>query len=379
MFKETVDFIRAQYPSKDTISLHEPHFTGNEREYINECIDSTFVSSVGKFVNEFERKIAEYTGAKYAVASVNGTAALHIALILAGVKRGDIVVTQPLSFIATSNAIAYIGASHLFTDVDKDTLGLSPAKLSEYLKANVVKKDGGAYHKQTSQRIAACVPMHSFGHPCRIDELKAVCDEYGIVLVEDAAESIGSYYKDRHTGTFGKIGTLSFNGNKTITCGGGGAIITDDEAIAKHAKHLTTQAKVPHAWEFIHDEVAYNYRMPNINAALACAQLEQLDKFLADKKKLALAYEKFFKGSELEFFTEPAGARSNYWLCAVLLKDRKRRDEFLEFTNANKVMTRPAWRLMNKLPMFEKALCGDLSNAHWIEDRLVNIPSSARI
>jgi len=379
MFKQTVDFIKSQFPSQNSIQLHEPVFNGNEKKYLIECIDSTFVSSVGKYVDEFEKRMAEYTGAKYAVACVNGTAALHMAMILAGVKQNDIVITQPLSFIATCNAIAYIGASHLFVDVDLDTLGLSPEKLNSYLKENAIKKaDGYSYHKTTKQKIAACIPMHTFGHPCRIDELAAICDEYNIALIEDAAESMGSYYKNKHTGTFGLLGTFSFNGNKTITCGGGGAIITDNEKLAKKAKYLTTQAKVPHRWEFVHDEIGYNYRMPNINAALICAQLEQLNYFLKNKRELAALYQEFFKGTEMKFVAEPINSTSNYWLNAILLNDRKMRDEFLLYTNDNGVMTRPAWRLMNKLVMFKNAMCGNLDNAEEIENRLVNLPSSVR-
>jgi aminotransferase in exopolysaccharide biosynthesis len=379
MYKHVVDLIRSQYPSKNFIPLHEPLFIGNEKKYVEECIDSTFVSSVGRYVDDFEKIIANYTGAKYGVAIVNGTGALHMAMLVAGVKRNDIVITQPLSFIATCNAISYIGASHLFIDVDIDTLGLSPLKLKEYLQQNAEKKsDGFTYHKKTGQKISGCVPMHTFGHPCRIDEIATICKEYNIALVEDAAESIGSTYKGKHTGTFGVVGTLSFNGNKTITCGGGGAIITNDESLAKHAKHLTTQAKVPHRWEFVHDEIGYNYRMPNINAALMCAQMEQVDRFLKDKRELAGIYKDFFKGKDIEFISEPENSHSNYWLCAMKLADRKHRDEFLQYTNDNGVMTRPCWTLMNKLVMFKDALCGNIDNAQMLEDRLVNIPSSVR-
>ncbi|OFY84026.1 MAG: aminotransferase DegT [Bacteroidetes bacterium RIFCSPLOWO2_12_FULL_35_15] len=380
MFKQTVDFIKAQFPSKDTIPLHEPRFIGNEKKYLIDCVDSTFVSSVGKYVDDFEKQIAAYTGAKYAVACVNGTAALHMAMIVAGVKQNEIVITQSLSFIATCNAIAYIGASHLFVDVDIDTMGLSPAKLKIYLHENVIKKaDGFSYHKTTGQKIAACIPMHTFGHSCRIDELAIICNEYNISLIEDAAESIGSFYKEKHTGTFGLLGTFSFNGNKTITCGGGGAIVTDDITLAKKAKYLTTQAKVPHRWEFIHDEIGYNYRMPNINAALIVAQLEILNYFLENKRELATLYKAFFKGTEIQFVEEPSNSRSNYWLNAILLADRKQRDEFLQYSNDNGIMTRPVWRLMNKLEMFKDAIHGDLSNSQILEDRLVNIPSSVRI
>jgi aminotransferase in exopolysaccharide biosynthesis len=380
MYKQTVDFIKSQFPSQKFISLHEPCFNGNEKKYLIDCIDSTYVSSVGKYVDDFEKRMDEYTGAKYAVAIVNGTAALHMAMMVAGVKQNDIVITQPLSFIATCNAIAYIGASHLFVDVDMDTMGLSPEKLKIYLQKNAIKKaDGFTYHKTTSQKISACIPMHTFGHPCRIDELAIICNEYNIVLIEDAAESMGSYYKNKHTGTYGLLGTFSFNGNKTITCGGGGAIITNDEALAKKAKHLTTQAKVPHRWEFVHDAIGYNYRMPNINAALICAQLEQLNYFIENKRELSLLYREFFKTTSMQFVEEPIHSKSNYWLNAILLSDRKTRNEFLQYSNDNGVMTRPCWTLMNKLIMFKDAMHGNLDNAQELEDRLVNLPSSVRI
>ena len=335
---------------------------------------------MGKYVDDFEKRMAEYTGAKYAVACVNGTAALHMAMIVAGVKQNDMVITQPLSFIATCNAIAYIGASPVFVDVDMDTMGLSPEKLKVYLSENTAKKpDGFTWHKTTGQKISACVPMHTYGHPCRIDELAIICNEYNIALIEDAAESMGSYYRNKHTGTFGLLGTFSFNGNKTITCGGGGAIVTNNEVLAKKAKHLTTQAKVSHRWEFVHDEIGYNYRMPNINAALMCAQLEQLNYFIENKRELANAYSEFFKSTGIKFVKEPANSKSNYWLCAVLLADKRTRDEFLQYTNDHGVMTRPAWTLMNKLTMFKDSIHGNLDNAQYIEDRLVNIPSSARL
>lgn len=380
MYKQTVDFIKSLYTAQDFIPLHEPRFLGNEKKYVLDCIDSTFVSSVGKYVDDFEKQIATYTGAKYAVACVNGTAALHMAMLVAGVKQNDIVITQPLSFIATCNAIAYIGASHLFVDVDIDTMGLSPEKLKDYLNEFAIKKsDGFTYHKITNQKIAACVPMHTFGHPCRIDEIASICEHYNIALIEDAAESIGSFYKNKHTGTFGLLGTFSFNGNKTITAGGGGAIVTNNEALAKRAKYLTTQAKVPHRWNFVHDEIGYNYRMPNINAALMCAQLEQLDAFIKNKRELAMLYSEFFKNSDIQFIAEPSNSKSNYWLCALLMRNKETRDEFLQYTNDNGVMTRPVWELMNKLPMFKNALCGDLSNSEKIQERLVNIPSSVRV
>lgn len=377
MYKEFVDFVRHLYGTTEFIPLHEPRFRGNEKKYLNDCIDSTFVSSVGKYVNLFEEKIAEFTGAKYAVAAVNGTAALHMALLLADVQAGDEVITQPLTFIATANAISYLKAKPVFLDVDKDTLGLSAEKLNEFLVNNTtIKHDGYCYNKLTGNRIKACVPMHTFGHPCRIDEIKKICEKYNIILVEDAAESLGSFYRGRHTGTFGLMGTLSFNGNKTITSGGGGMIITNNEDLAKKAKHLTTQAKVPHRWEYVHDEIGYNYRLTNLAAALGLAQLEQLPGFLIDKKEIAEKYTAFFEDSGINFVQEPPNAKSNYWLNTVLLKDRKERDEFLEYTNANGVMTRPAWELMNKLKMFKTCQTLNIENAEWLVDRLVNIPSS---
>jgi aminotransferase in exopolysaccharide biosynthesis len=380
-YKAFVKFVREIYnESEGFIPLHEPRFRGNEKKYVNDCIDSTFVSSVGKYVNMFEEKIAEYTGAKYAVAAVNGTAALHIALLLSGVKRNDEVITQSLTFVATANAISYTGASPVFVDVDKDTFGLSPQKLSEWLELNVeVKNIGGvkkAVNKDTGKVVSACVPMHTFGHPCRIDEIIEICDKYNIAVIEDAAESLGSYYKNKHTGTFGKFGTLSFNGNKTITTGGGGMILTDDIHLAKIAKHITTTAKVPHKWEFVHDMRGFNYRLTNIAAALGVAQIEQLPGFIESKRKLAEDYSLFFDNLGVNFINEPENAKSNYWLNAVLLKDRKERDEFLEFTNDYGVMTRPVWELMNRLPMFKNSPIGDLTNSEWLADRLVNIPSS---
>ena len=379
--KEVVEFIREIYKTPSAfIPLHEPRFVGKEREYVLDAIDSTFVSSVGKYVDRFEEEITKYTGAKYAVACVNGTAALHMSLIVAGVQKDDLVITQPLSFIATCNAISYLGAAPVFVDVDRDTLGFSPDSLEAFLKQETVKKeDGLCYHKKSNKKIAACVPMHTFGFPARIDRIKTLCEEFGIPLIEDAAESIGSKYKDKHTGTFGLLGAFSFNGNKTITCGGGGVIITNDERLAKLAKHLTTQAKVPHKWEFDHDYIGYNYRMPNLNAAFACAQLERLDEFVDNKRELSLLYSSFFESSPFKFVTEPADAKSNYWLNAVLLKDVNERDAFLTYTNEAGVMTRPVWKLNNKLKMFKDSIASNLDNAEWIEERLVNIPSSVRV
>ncbi len=376
-YAEIVRFIRKTYNKPEGfIALHEPLFVGNEKKYLEECIDSTFVSSVGKFVDRFEEDMARYTGAKKAIVCVNGTNALHIALLLAGVQRNDEIITQSLTFIATANAISYAGAHPVFVDVDKDTLGLSPVSLLNFLRNNTIQKAGGCYNKVTNRKIAAVVPMHTFGHPCKIDAIATICEEHQIELVEDAAESLGSYYKGQHTGTFGKIGVISFNGNKIITTGGGGMLLFNDEELAHKAKHLTTQAKVPHPWEFIHDQIGYNYRMPNLNAAMGVAQLEQIDQYLVAKHKMAEKYKALFDQLNMRFITEPENSKSNYWLNAILLDNRKERDEFLEYTNKHGVMTRPVWELMNRLPMFKDAQCGDLSNSEWIADRLVNISSS---
>ena len=376
---ETIAFIRDLYGEKDAfIPLHAPTFAGNEKKYLEECIDTTFVSSVGKFVDLFEQKVAEYTAAKYAVVCVNGTNALHIALKLSGVEEGDMVITQPLTFIATTNAIVYAGAVPAFVDVDKDTMGLSPTSLERFLQDNAQLRNGTCYHKQTGRRIKACLPMHTFGHACRIEEILAICEHYHIAVVEDAAEAMGSYYKAKHLGTFAKIGAISFNGNKTITTGGGGMILTNDETIAHRAKHLTTQAKLPHAWEFVHDEIGYNYRMPNINAALGVAQLEQLDGFLVNKRATAEAYKAYFEKQGIAFFAERENEKCNYWLNAIILKDKEERNAFLTEANAQGVMSRPIWQLMNRLPMFVNCERGDLSNAEWLEARVVNIPSGVR-
>ena len=376
MYETAIDFIRSIYGSEGVIPLHEPRFIGNEKKYLNDCIDSTFVSSTGKFVDEFEEKIAKYTGAKYAVATSNGTSALHIALLLANVAKNDEVITQPLTFVATCNAISYCGADPVFIDVDKDTMGLSPSALQTFLEKNTTVTGQQCVNNNTGKIIKACVPMHTFGHPCRIDDIKDICDKYKILLIEDAAESLGSFYKDKHTGTFGQMGVISFNGNKIITAGGGGCVITDDEVLAKKAKHLTTTAKVPHKWEYAHDMIGYNYRMPNLNAALLVAQLENLESFLLEKRKLAKRYKQFFKDKEYTFVEELTASQSNYWLNAVILKDKEQRDLFLDETNSQGVMTRPIWKLMSKLSMFKNAQHGDLSNSDWLEQRVVNIPSS---
>lgn len=379
-YKKTVEYIKDLYGGDDFIPLAVPVFIGNEKKYLNECIDSTFVSSVGKFVDRFEEDTAKYTGCKRAVVCVSGTNALHMSLMLAGVERDDEVLTQALTFIATCNALSYIGAHPVFIDVDKDTMGLSPTAVREWLVKNSEQKNGECYNKRTGRRVKACVPMHTFGHPVHLDELVEVLKEYNIELVEDAAESIGSLYKGKHTGTFGKVGALSFNGNKTITTGGGGMMLFNDEELGAFAKHITTQAKIPHRWEFRHDHIGYNYRMPNINAALGCAQLEHIEEYVASKRETAKAYEEFFKNVDgIDFFTEPENTRSNYWLNVVILKDKDAQQEFLQFTNDNGVMTRPIWELMNRLPMFGTCENDGLENTVWFADRVVNIPSSVRM
>ena len=358
------------------IPLHRPVFEGNERQYLVDCIDSNFVSSVGAKVTEFENKVAEFTGSKYAVATVNGTAALHVAIELAGVKPGDEVISQALTFIATCNAISYAGAKPLFIDVDLDTMGLSPTALRIFLEENAEKRPKGTFNKSSGKRISACVPMHTFGLPCRIEEIASICNDWNISLIEDAAESLGSYVGDRHTGTFGEMATLSFNGNKVITTGGGGMLITDNADLAKRAKHITTTAKVPHPYEFVHDEIGYNYRMPNLNAALGCAQMERLDEFLAIKNKLADQWNEFFDGQNINFCNAVSGSKANYWLNAIVLDSKMDRDKFLKFTNDNGVMTRPVWQLMSQLRMFKDCQTDGLKNSLWLQDRVVNIPSS---
>lgn len=379
MYSNVVQFIHELYGAEEMIPLHAPTFRGNEKKYLNECIDSTFVSSVGKFVDQFEEMVADYTGARKAVVCVNGTNALHMAMILSGVENDDEVITQALTFVATCNAISYIGAHPVFIDVDKDTMGLSPKAVEAWLKDNAEVRGNSCYNKRTGRRIKACIPMHTFGHPVHLDELVEVCNRYKLDLIEDAAESLGSLYKGKHTGTFGRVGAISFNGNKTITTGGGGMLLFQDEELGKFAKHLTTQAKVPHRWEFVHDHVGYNYRMPNINAALGCAQMEQLESILKNKRQTAERYREFFsENSEITFFSEPENCRSNYWLNAVILKDKTAQQDFLNYTNNLGVMTRPIWELMNRLPMFKDCETDGLQNTVWLADRVVNIPSSVR-
>lgn len=379
MYDDFIQFVREIYKTNNFIPLHAPHFSGNEKKYLEECIDNTFVSSVGKFVDRFEDMVKTYTNAQRAVVCLNGTNALYLALMLVGVERGEEVLTQALTFVATANAISYSGATPVFIDVDKDTMGLSPDKVKDWLTKNTEMRTGICYNKRTGRRVKACVPMHTFGHPVKIDLLANICKEYNIELVEDAAESLGSFYRGQHTGTFGKIGILSFNGNKTITTGGGGMLLFQDQILGDYAKHITTQAKIPHQWEFVHDHIGYNYRMPNINAALGCAQMEYLDMILANKRDTAAMYKEYFqKINDISFFEEPKESISNYWLNAVLLKNKESRNKFLEHTNSKGIMTRPIWALMNKLPMFKDCETDDLTNTMWFEERVVNIPSSVR-
>lgn len=376
MYKDLISFVRSMY-GEGFIPLHEPRFVGNEKKYVNDCIDSTFVSSVGQYVSRFEEMICECTGSAYAVAIVNGTAALHMALILADVKKQDEVLSQALTFVATANAISYLDAEPVFLDSDKDNLGMSPESLRQFLETNgEVRADGFTYNKTTGKRIKACVPMHVFGHPVKLDEILAICKKYNITVVEDAAESLGSFYKGKHTGTIAPIGTLSFNGNKTITCGGGGMLLIQDKELAARAKHLTTTAKTPHKWEFFHDEIAYNYRLPNLNAALACAQMEFLPKALESKRAVAKKYKEFFSRRNIQFVDEPENTISNFWLNTVVLDNPSVRDEFLKEMNEAQVMVRPIWKLMTDLPAFKHCQKTDLTNARFFEERVVNIPSS---
>lgn len=378
MYKDIVEFVKALYPNENFIPLHAPVFIGNEKKYVDDCIDSTFVSSVGEYVTKFEEMICGYTKAKYAIATTNGTSALHMALMLVGVERETEVLSQALTFVATANAISYIGANPIFVDSAKDNLGMCPNSLEEFLEENAEIHEAYSVNKKTGKRISACVPMHVFGHPVDINAIQRICRKYKIPLVEDAAESLGSFSSGDHTGLKGDVGILSFNGNKIVTCGGGGMIITNNEALAKRAKHLTTTAKQPHKWEFYHDEVGYNYRLPNLNAALACAQMELLPSFVENKRKTALEYKNFFSKSDIHFVDEPKGTQSNFWLNAIEFNNRKERDEFLEFSNNNGVMTRPIWKLMTELPAFSGSMKTDLKNAERYVETIVNLPSSFR-
>lgn len=375
---QIVQIIKDEFATDKFIPLHEPYFGGNEKKYLEECIDSTFVSSVGPFVDLFEQRIAEITETKKGVAVVNGTAGLQVALRLVGVQANNEVLTQALTFIATANAINYNQAKPVFIDVDRDTMGLSPSALKAFLEEFGELREGSTFNKKTGKRIGACVVMHTFGFPARIEELVAICDAWKIPLVEDAAESLGSTVNGKALGGFGKVGVLSFNGNKIVTSGGGGAIVSNDLELATKAKYLTTTAKVPHPYEYVHDELGYNFRMPNINAALICAQLEQLDFFLKKKRELALAYKSRFDQLGVNFRWELPNTQPNYWLMCVELENLEERNLFLKESNNSNVMTRPIWQLMNKLPMYKECQHDGLENSLYLEDRIVNIPSSVR-
>lgn len=378
MYNSIIDFIKSLYPDQNPVPLHAPVFLGKEKEYLIDCIDSTYVSYVGKYVTKFEQLTAEYTGSKYAIAVVNGTAALQIALLISGVTAENEVITQPLTFVATANAISHCGAKPIFVDVDLETMGLSPEKLESFLRVNTEIKRGLCINKKTGRKIKAVVPMHTFGHPCRIDEIVEIATRYGINVIEDSAESLGSFYKGQHSGTFGLAGILSYNGNKTITTGGGGMILTNNEEFAQKARHITTTGKIPHSWEYIHDRVAFNYRLTNVNAAIGVAQMERLDCYLSNKRATADQYKAFLSKTSVDFFSETPDSKSNFWLNAILFNDKFARDEFLLRSNNDKVMTRPVWRLMNKLEIYNHCQTGDLSNSEWLADRVVNIPSGYR-
>lgn len=377
--QEIVEAIRSVV-GPGPVALHEPSFRGNEWAYLKQCLDSTFVSSVGRFVDRFEDQLAAFTGAKRAIAVVNGTAALHVALRLAGVEPGDEVLVPTLTFVATANAVAYCGAIPHFVDSEERTLGMAAGALREHLAVASELRDGRCVNRTSGRVIRAMVPMHAFGHPADIGALLAVARDYRLQVVEDAAESLGSYVGERHTGTFGLMGTLSFNGNKTITTGGGGAILTNDVELGARAKHLTTTAKLRHQWNFEHDEIGYNYRLPNLNAALGCAQLEQLPGFLIEKRRLFERYRLPFAGVPgVRVMAEPSGCRSNYWLQTILLDEALagQRDAVLSATNDAGLMTRPTWVLMHRLAPYRAAPRAPLPVAESLERRLINLPSSA--
>lgn len=376
MYDDVIHFIRDLYKTNDVIPLHQPLFNGNEKKYVLETIDSTFVSSVGAFVDRFEKDFAQYTGTKFAVCVVNGTSALHIALLLAGVEQEHEVITQSLTFVATVNAISYLKAKPIFLDVNKQSLGLCPEKLEYFLKHNTEVRDGNCYNLKTGKIIKACVPVHIFGFPAYPDKIKKICDEYHIEMVEDAAEALGSFYHDKHIGSDGRLAAFSFNGNKVMTTGGGGMIVTNDQELAQKAKHLTTTAKQKHPWEYIHDHVAYNYRMPNINAALGCAQLESLPYFLERKRWLSQQYKSFFENIDIEYKQEESHTKANYWLNFILLKNKDEREKFLKETNENGILTRPIWKPIHELAMYHNCQKDDLTNTQWLYERGVNIPST---
>ena len=376
--QEIFKFIRSQYPQKSVIALHEPVFAGKEKEYVDECIRSTMVSSVGEFVNRFEKMVAHEMGCKFAVVTSSGTTALQLALQLVGVGPDDLVLTQALTFVATANAISHCGAQPVLLDVDAKTMGLDPNEVRNFLEKECTQSSQGIKHKASGRSVKACVPVHMLGHPTKIVELKQVCAEFNLPIVEDAAEALGSFVNGQACGSFGDLGVMSFNGNKIVTTGGGGAIVTNNEELAVRAKHLSTTAKVPHAWEYFHDQVAYNYRMPNLNAALGCAQLEQLPQFLKDKRELAHSYQKFFNELDIPFLVEAGGTKANYWLNAIYLEGAEARDQFLKEAVAEKIYARPLWHLMSELPMYKTAIRGQLKVATNLREQVVCLPSGVR-
>lgn len=378
-FKKEIAFIRSLFPGQETIPLHEPKLGGREKELVAECIDSSYVSSLGEFVNQFESRISSYTGARYGVATVNGTCALHAALMAVGVGTEDEVLTQPLTFIATINAIAYCHASPVFIDVDRSTMGISPKALEDFLHRFAIKQGGTTVNRKTGRKIKACLPVHILGHPCRIDDIVQICDAYGIPVIEDSAEALGSLYRGKHAGCHGTLGIFSFNGNKIITAGGGGAVVTNDKQLAERIKHMTTTARVGHPFKFIHDMVGFNYRMPNLNAALLCGQMERLDDFVENKRDLARTYADFFSRHPMSFVMEPDHSRSNYWLNSVICQSRETRDAFLGELSENKIMARPLWELINGFDMYAGCQNDGLENARYLADRVVCLPSSVRL
>ena len=386
LLENIIKFIRDLYSEREAfIPLHTPVFIGNEKKYVAECIDTTFVSSVGKYVDKFEEMTAQYVGSKYAVATVNGTAALHIALLLAGVKPDEEVITQALTFVATCNAIKHANANPVFVDVDIDSMGMCPDKLENWIRNNTIRKINGStkkdilINKLTKKRISAIVPMHTFGHPCKIDQIVEIGKKFNIPVVEDSAESLGSFYKNSHTGTFGLMGVFSYNGNKTITTGGGGMIVTNNRNIAKKAKHITTTAKIPHKWVYNHDQIAFNYRLTNLSAAVGVAQMEYINKIITNKRKTANLYKDFFYNVGINYFSEYKNASSNYWLNSIILENIKERDLFLEHLNRHEIMSRPIWRPMNQLKMYKNCQLGNLNNTNYLEERIINIPSGYRL
>ncbi len=378
LFKKITDYIKLLYPEENPVPLHAPRFLGKEKEYLNQCIDSTYVSYVGNFVTEFENHIKNLTKSKYATAIVNGTSALFMILKSMDIKEGEEIITQAITFAATAAAIKHSGAQPVFIDVERDTIGMSPESLFRFLSKSCVLKNGKLINKYTNRVISAVIPMHTFGHPVRIDEIKKICDSYELPIIEDAAESLGSFYKEKHTGTFGKAAILSFNGNKPVTTGGGGMVITDDEQLINKVIHLSTTAKRKHPWEFYHDEAGYNLRLPNINAAIGVAQMEYFNDIIENKRRTARLYLEFFNSLNIPFFIEPQNCKSNYWLNLILFKNRQERDEFLNYSNENGVQTRPIWNIIPDLPPYKDCYCDEIPISRNLQDIAVNIPSSYR-